>query len=292
MHTRKTIVTHHAPDLDAIGAVWLLKRFDAQHYADAHVFFVDPGKTLTEQEAQEKKIAFDQVTHVDTGLGEFDHHQPDRGSRDICATSLVYDHVCKIHPELKDDTALKTLVSFVTEIDHFGEIYWPEAGDTRYVFMLHEILRGIEFTDPHDDDSQMAYGLKSLDYVYVVLEQRIKAEKILQERAEELEIKDGKALLVETHNDDTLKVAQKKGFILVVRKDPTSGAVRIKARPEAPFDLKPLSEKIIPADPYATWFYHPSGKMLLNGSKKQRSQQPSSLTLGQIKKYILECYGS
>lgn len=291
MRTRKTIVTHHAPDLDAIGSVWLLKRFDAQHYADARVLFVDPGKTLTEQEALENDVSLDSVTHVDTGLGEFDHHQPERNSRDICASSLVYAHVCEIHPELKNDSALEALVAFITEIDHFGEIYWPDAGNNRYVFMLPELIRGMEFTDPHDDDSQLAYGLKSLDYAYIIIEQRLQAEHIINERGKEIELREGKALLLETHNDDTLKVAQKKGFMIVVRKDPTTGVIRIKARPDSLYDLKPLADKIAEVDTGAYWFYHPSGKMLLNGSKKQYEQQPSSLTLDQVLVFIREIYG-
>jgi len=40
----KTIVTHLSPDLDAIGAIWLLKKF-ASEFADAKVEFVPIGKT-------------------------------------------------------------------------------------------------------------------------------------------------------------------------------------------------------------------------------------------------------
>ena len=32
---RQLIVSHHAPDLDAIGSTWILKRFDAKKYASA-----------------------------------------------------------------------------------------------------------------------------------------------------------------------------------------------------------------------------------------------------------------
>ena len=50
---RKLIVTHHAPDLDAISSVWLLKRFDTQRYGTAKVAFVDPGKTISLEEAEQ-----------------------------------------------------------------------------------------------------------------------------------------------------------------------------------------------------------------------------------------------
>ncbi len=37
------IVTHLAPDLDAIASVWLLTRFDAQHFAGSRLAFVSAG---------------------------------------------------------------------------------------------------------------------------------------------------------------------------------------------------------------------------------------------------------
>ena len=86
---KRLIVTHHAPDCDAIGSTWMLKRFDAQHYATAQSAFVDPGATINPSEAERLGFQMHNVTHVDTGLGEFDHHQPDRGLQRICATSLT-----------------------------------------------------------------------------------------------------------------------------------------------------------------------------------------------------------
>jgi len=124
---KKLIVTHHSPDLDAIGSVWLLHRFDFQHYADAQTAFVDPGSTLNPSEAERLGFQMHQVIHVDTGLGEFDHHQPERGHDHICATSLVFDYAARLHPELKNDQALNFLVEYITETDHFEELYWPDS---------------------------------------------------------------------------------------------------------------------------------------------------------------------
>ena len=94
-----------------------------------------------------------------------------------------------------------------------------------------------------------------------------------------------------TRNDDTIKVAQKQGYLLVVRKDPKLGHVRIKARPDAPFNLDELMKKILTTDRKGTWFYHGSGKMLLNGSLKNPTQVPSPLSLEQLIVLIKEIYG-
>lgn len=284
--SRKLIVTHHAPDLDAIGAVWFLKRFDAQHYADAKVGFVNPGSTMTLEEADAYGIQLHEITHVDTGLGEFDHHQPERGNLKICATSLVYDHVIRLHPDLKTDEALQTIVNFCIEIDHFLEIHWPEPASDRYLFMLHELIRGLEFTTPNDDDAQLHFGMQCLDSVYASLTQHTKARALIQEKGIPFTINSEECLAIETRNDEVIKLAQKKGCILVVRKDPNLGHVRIKVRPDSIHTLENVYEAIKQKDPKATWYYHPSGKMLLNGSQKHRDQKASSLSLAQIVELI------
>lgn len=288
---RKLLVTHHAPDLDATGSVWLFKRFDAQHYANARVTFVNPGSTLTSDEAAQFEVAAEDIVHVDTGLGEFDHHQPDRGLQHISASSLVFDHLCQIHPELNDDQALRTLVEYITDVDHFGEINWPDASNPRYSFMIHELIRGLEFTEPHDDDSQLHFAMTCLDSAYGVLSQQMKALSLISQKGVTFHIPLGKVLTIETKNDDVLKVGQKQGCVLVVKKDSEEGHIRIKARPDVDIDLKPLADEIAKIDQVGTWYYHPSGKMLLNGSDKHRSQKPSPLEIEQIVVLIKKIYG-
>ncbi len=290
MQDRGLIVTHHAPDLDAIGAVWVLKRFDTQHFGTAKVAFTNPGTMLSEDELAELHATHETVTHVDTGGGPFDHHQPGGGQRDVCATSLVYDHVCQIHPELSQNKALQAIVAFTTDIDHFGEIFWPEAEHPRYFFMIHELIRGLEFQELHTDESQVHFGMQCLDSAYAILHQHYSALDIIEERAVSFNMPFGKCLGIETNNDDTIKVAQRQGTMLVIRKDPDEGIIRIKCRPDCPIDLKKLSERISEVDQSAYWFYHPSGKMLLNGSRKSTNQQPSQLSLQEVITLVKETY--
>jgi hypothetical protein len=288
--TKKYIVTHHVPDLDAITSTWLLKTFDQQHYGEARFEFVDPGNTLDENRMHELQVTATDITHVDTGLGEFDHHQADRGQQYVCATTLVGDYLIQLHPDLKTDTALQEILSFVNEIDHLHEIYWPEANHHRYSFMVHELLEGMEKLQLHDDDSLLHFGMTCLDAIYAHLSQTIKAEELLKQKAYFFEVKEIRCAAIETENDDVIKVAQKQGILMVVRKDPQKGFVRIKVRPDSTIDLKPVYEEIIKQDPQANWYYHPSGKMLLNGSSKHRNQNPSTLTLAEVVTIIKEAY--
>lgn len=289
--TPTAIVTHHSPDLDAITATWLLKRFDAQHFATAKILFANPGEQLSNAELELNELKHENITYVDTGLGEFDHHQEDRGQQYLSAALLVWQHLTKLHPEIIDDKALKTIVDYATEIDHFKEIFWPDADNLRYNFMIQELIDGMSKTNLHDDDSLMHFGFDCLESAYANLTQTIKARDLIEQRASQFQIKDIKALTIETENDDVIKEAQKQGFSLVVKRDPTLGHIRIKVRPDCQIDLKPLSEKISITGDNGTWYYHPSGKMLLNGSSKHRGQAPTQLTIEQIVSMIKETYG-
>ncbi len=288
---RKLIVTHHAPDLDAIASVWLLKRFDSQRYASAKVAFVNPGDTIDLETAEKDyDCQLHEITHVDTGLGEFDHHQVEKASREICAATLVFDYLKKVRPEISDDQALVEIVKIVLDVDHFGEVFWPEAKTNRFVFTLHQLIHGHESIDPHDDDSQLHFGMCALDCAYAEMTNRLKAEEIIQAKGIDFEIKAGNCLALETQNDETIKLAQLKGYVLAIRKDSEFGHIRIKVRPDADLVLDKLHKQIMQLDPKATWFYHASGKMLLNGSVKHRNQTASSLSLQQIIDLVQQLY--
>jgi hypothetical protein len=289
---RKLIVTHHAPDLDAITSIWLLKRFDGQRYASAKIAFVNPGDTISLEKAEKEfDCQLHEITHVDTGLGEFDHHQTEKAGINICAATLVFDYLKQVRPEIQEDRALVEMLKIVVDVDHFGEIYWPEAQETRFVFTLHELIHGHESIDPHDDDSQLHFGMSALDCAYAEMTNRLKAEEIISEKGIEFEIQEGKCLGLETQNDESIKLAQVKGYILAVRKDPEYGHLRIKVRPDAQLNLEKLYTAVKKIDPKATWFYHASGKMLLNGSIKHRNQIASSLSLKGIIHLIQKLYG-
>lgn len=288
---QRLIVTHHSPDLDAITSVWLLKRFASQDFADAKVAFVDPGDTISAAAAKELGFEKDQITHTDTGLGQFDHHQPEQAQKFICATSLVYDYLCEIQADKKEDQALRALSEYVTTIDHFGEVDWPEAGLSRFAFTLPELIHGLELLELHNDDSQLHFGFTCLDSAYAVLKQYFKAQELLVKKAIRFELPIGNCVAIETGNDDVIKLAQKQGADLVIKKDDHTGHVRIKARPNTNFTLEALSERVKSLEPDVSWYYHPGGKMLLNGSRKHQHQNPSSLSLAELIDLVKELYG-
>lgn len=280
---RRLIVTHKSPDLDAIASFWLLKRFDRRAHADAKLAFVNSGEKLTEEEAEELGFRPSQVTHVDTGLGRFDHHDPIKGSQFTSAAHQVYLYLLTVYPDLENDEALEIMVNFVREIDHFREIYWPEPDSTRYLFMLPEIIRGMDLGLKHDDQHQVEFGAECLDYIYATTKNYVAAKKILAEEGQIFDLPaGGQGIAILTSNDEVIHLAQKQGYQVVIRKDPELGNIRVKARPDSSYDLKAPYEEIVRRDQVGSWFYHPSGKMLLNGSSKNSTHIPSPLTLEEV----------
>lgn len=276
------IVTHAAPDLDAITSVWLLTRFDNQHYGGSRVTFVSAGQRLSDETAAELGYSPDQVTHVDTGGGPFDHHDVARAGKQFCAAKLVYDYIATIHPEIKNDLALQEMINHVLDVDHFGEAFWPEADHSRYQFMLHQIISGMDKTEKDDDAYQVDLGGRLLDFVYASMKSYIQARGELANGIIFPLKSGGTAFAVASSNEDVLAAAQKAGHLLAIKKDESSGHLRLKARPDAPFDLQAIYDDILTQDSIGTWYYHPSGKMLLNGSRKNPDQKPSPLSLEQV----------
>jgi hypothetical protein len=291
MKRRKTIVIHHAPDLDAIGGVWLFTRFLSQEFASAKVLFVNSGDSLSDSEIAKNKLDPNDIYHVDTGKGPLDHHTPEKSGKDICATSLVFDYIQNRHLEISQDKALKSIIDFITQVDHFGEVYWPDATNARYSFMIHELIRGQELADQHSDDQQLQFGLQCLDNAYNVLVQQHKAAEILDSQGTVFSIRAGKCLAISSKNDDVIKLAQKRGISMVIKKDPTLGSVRIKARPDSQINLDKLYTAILAQDTIGSWYNHPSGKMLINSSRKMTAQKPTPLSLETIIDLVKEHYG-
>jgi hypothetical protein len=284
----KLIVAHKAPDTDAITAVWVLRRFDPANFADAKTAFVQSGKTITDEEREQIGISAEDTVHVDTGLGEFDHHQPERGMQRVSAASLVHDYIVQRHPEHAKDWALQQIVEFALAEDHFESFFWDEMKLPRGSFSLPAILRGLEYTGLHDDDSQLQFGMKCLDGAYASLKLWHAAEETILKRGQEIQSKWGKTLLIKTSNETVIKVAQLMGYMLVIQKDKNRGNIRIKAAPYKEMDITKLYERIILHDTIGTWYFHPGRRMLLNGSH-HADQKPSPLTLEDMVAILEEC---
>lgn len=292
----KYIVTHTSPDMDAITSVWLIKKF-LGGWDEAEIKFVPAGERIGPlPKGQSFDYAIeqqgkDEYIQADTGMGPLDHHQT--SSQDICAASLTFDFVKK---NLVDNTpsinkekleALERIIKFVVEEDHFRTIFRPNAMADYHDFSVVNILDGLKLQKPNQDEYYVEFISKCLDALLHDFENKIWAEREIDKNGIVFSTKWGKGLGIESINDSVVKLAQTMGYVVVIRRDPRKGYVRIKARPDEDKDKKGANltlacEKLSKMDPHATWFLHVSKKMLLNGSPKNPKMKPTKLSLNDI----------
>ncbi len=269
----KLLVTHINPDPDAIASVWLFRRFDPQ-FNDASVAFVSAGKTYKNQVVDSDS----DIVHVDTGMGRFDHHQT---SERTCAAKIVLEYLQEKFDYLRNNIPLERLVEVILGGDHFDECYWPDPNNDRYVFMFGEMLNGLKRNNIVTDQGLIDLGSTCLDGILMSMKIKYDAEMEL-DKGIEFGTKWGKGLAIESKNDDVLPIAQKNGYLVVIRKDPDNGMVRIKGQPRSNVDFTQLYKQIIEIDPKSTWFLHASKKMLLNGSYKNSDSIFTKLSITKI----------
>ncbi len=203
----KILITHMSPDWDAIGSVWIIKKF-LPGWQEAEVRFVPAGQRYGQapdagkpQEVIEK-IGEDEVIHVDTGLTPLDHHQTQNVN--VSAVSLSWDYAHessenaghKITPEHAE--AISRLVKIIVDTDHFKEVYWAEAAADYHEFSLLGLLEGLKFEKPGQDLEYVKFGIECLDAMTRTFENRIWAEKEIREKGIEFKTKYGKAMGFET----------------------------------------------------------------------------------------------
>ncbi|HLC94074.1 MAG TPA: hypothetical protein VJH96_00720 [Patescibacteria group bacterium] len=272
----KTIVTHIAPDTDALSSIWLIRRF-LPGWRGARVVFVPAGETLEGKSPDEHL----EIIHVDTGFGKFDHHQT---NDDTCAAKNVYAFLKEkkhIKPSLMHP--LERMLIVINDTDHFRDVFLPHPDADIYTFLLDSLLDGLraELADDHILSEKTDILCDAILRSFV---NKVHAEHEI-EKGLVFETKWGKTIALLSENEESARLAQKKGFALTIRKTSKKGHLRIKLSPDSPGvykDLSKLYEILKKKDLRATWFYHVSGCMILNGSSKNPRVTPTMLSLHEV----------
>ncbi len=270
---KKIIVTHKWLDLDAVASVWLVRRF-LPNWHNAEVQFVAAGKTLNNEPVDSNP----NILHVDTGKGKFDHHQDKQKKKKNSAAQKIFLYLIKNNIVSKSDTeVLERIVNLVTFFDNFLEITFDDPAHDRYDMLLHQLIEALNIK-LQNDRKVLEIGLTLMDALFILIKNKVRAEKELK-KGYVFQTKWGKAIAVESHNEEVIRLGLKLGYTIVMRKDPKKGYLRIKASPISEVDLTKPYEIFKKMDPNATWFLHSTKKMLLNGSAKNPGAKPTKLTL-------------
>lgn len=170
------IVTHTNPDFDAIGGVWLLKKYGG--LSEAVVRFVNTGQPDKELLEQAEAV-------VDTGQSydplrlRFDHHHlPGAKANMACATTQILDKLALHDPDLD---YLWPLVNLI----YYGDTGNPLANASRELG-LHALLSGYKaqaaLNGPPSDLAVMGFGFHLLDCLDERLKNQAKAKAELDKK--------------------------------------------------------------------------------------------------------------
>ncbi len=270
----KLIVTHLSPDLDAITSVWLIKKY-LPGWSEAETKYVPAGSTYENKKPEEQE----DIIHVDTGFGRFDHHQDNKHTS---ASKKVFQFLKEKTLIFETDVpALEEIVTFVTEIDNFQQVYYLENQSSRYDFYLFQIIEGLR-PIIKNNDQLLSFVSQLLEAELNVIKKKMRAESEIG-LGYIFQSKWGKSLALETKIGETINIAFRRGFTLVIQKNPDTGNIRIKTMPDRKkYDLSSLAQAILKRDKQGTWFFHAGKTMLLNGSSNNPNFVPSQLSLKEI----------
>ena len=259
-----TIVSHLAPDLDSITAIWILLRFGGKEGAE--FAFVPAGMTLDGQPVDSDP----EVIHVDTGLGRFDHHQSEVAAPNICAARLVAEAVAP------HDRALHRLVDYVVAVDNG----LAPLADSLHPFGVGALIHGLNLLHPADPRAVVETVLSLLDAWYRAAQEVVAAEEELA-RARWFTTPWGPGIALAERTASAQQLAYAQGAVLYLARTP-EGWTRLTAPGTSQVDLRPLAAVLWQREPEVHWYLHPSGKLLLNGSRKAPPRRLTQLTLDEL----------
>lgn len=268
------IVTHSSPDLDAICSTWLLKTFHHK-YKSAEILFVPAGSTLEGAIVDQDPM----VIHVDTGFGNYDHHQLKK--KTSAAELVLAELIKKDYVKEEQLPSLQRFVQVVTDFDNFKDSLRSDAASDYHLFTASEIIFGYKGLHG-DDDSVMAFGFEIMASLWNVMRQRVSGEQELKEKGRAFSTPWGRTVALETKIGAIAHVALKVGYDMIISKHPDKGFVRVKQRPNAKKKLHALYLLLKKKDPHATWFYHQGGNMIINGSANNPDAIATTLSLSDV----------
>lgn len=273
----KRLVTHISPDIDGLTGVWLIHRY-LPKWKHAPVEFVSSGLTFADM----KPDSNPDTIHIDTGGGMFDHHETGEFT---CGARLVFEHLHKNgHIKETDFEPLQRMIDVVTRYDHFQEVKLADSDDDMHLFSLAYVIFGLR-ADPRKAQRLVEITEECLDGILQYMKGKVHAEAVI-EKGFTFTSYWGKTIVLETDNDKAMKIGFMKGYDMVIRHSPHYKNVALKIHPKSKKTLKRFYSAVLKRDQTAQWFYHASGRMLLNASTRENREKVTTLSVQEIIKLV------
>ena len=261
------IVTHVSPDWDAIGAVWLLKRYGGLEGADvAFVNTGNPDKTLLDSAT----AIVDTGRLYDPSRLYFDHHHlPGKEANATCATLQVAQYLVLARPDY-DFNPIWPIIQLI----YAGDTGKPEANESRRTG-IHALLSNHK-RQGADNYALLAYGFDILDSLSQSLISQDEARHSLEQHSV-YRSDDGLVVALKNAPHGATFAAHEAGARLVVFANYEKNAIGVMRGGEgADVNAGALIDSIVndPTTPtdlgseLDTWFRHPAGFFAGRGTDK------------------------
>jgi len=301
----RAIVTHPAPDLDALVSVYLLRRHGAGHFPGADTC---PLRFATPREVEE--VGGPEVLEeagelvVDLGGGRFDNHpRADRqgsGDLDASAAELVAEHLgVRQRPELDK------LLAFCARQDLKGQSL-RSRDPVDHAVAIPAIIDGLNRLHP-DDGAAVYQDIEPVLDAIVATERAWFDALADAERGLREEVADAMVLAMESGSSAAARAGRYCGADLLVVRYLPHGHVAFTIRRDGPLgglSLDGLADRVRRAELAARgeptpkalrevgmhggWFLHQSRKILNKGSPKAPDVPVSVLTLSDLHRLAVD----
>lgn len=289
----KKFVLHLYPDLDALGALWLMKRFGEKKFPNASLA---PVEFWPIQKGKGSELEKQGIIALDFGRGRFDHHDLKDGEENFCATVLVVREL-----EIEDYPPLTKFLEFIQRKDVKGE--GVKSKDTLdQCFHLVSIADGLNRRYANNPEKVQEIVFEIFDAYYLLELEWFDVINQLK-NAFQIETRNGyKITLVYSESPKAARATRFQKFDACVIKDPLTHSITIQwnrqiskltlnARLEMvrritkqlrileasscqeEIDQKRLDE----VGEYRGWFLHDSITLLLFGSQKNPPKTASKI---------------
>ena len=102
------------------------------------------------------------------------------------------------------------MIKQITDFDHFAEVYFPLPESDHYEFMIHKIIEGGLKSILKEDIKIFEVISPILDSILNIFVKKVNAEGELK-KGFVFTSKWGKSIVIETKNEESIKLALKKG---------------------------------------------------------------------------------
>ncbi len=301
----RAIVTHPAPDLDALVSVYLLRRLGGDHFVGTDscpLRFASPLEVEGAGGPEALEAAGELV--VDLGGGRFDNHpRPDRegsGDLDASAAELVAEHL-----GVRQQPELDKLLSFCARQDLKGQSLLSRD-PVDHAMAIPAIIDGLNRMFP--DDGGAVYRAIEPVLDAIVTTERAWVDAVADaERGLREEVGGVQVLAMESASSAAARAGRYCGAdVLVVRYLP-QGHVAFTIRRDGPvgaMTLDGLADRVRRAELAARgevtpralrevgmhggWFLHQSRKILNKGSPKAPDVPTTVLTLSDLHRLAID----